>query len=89
MREEIKEWIKLKEDEDFIEISGKELYKILDKYNNQPDYVKVQNGKECYCTERYLDEQYKSAWEELYSEKEMPCSIEYMQNIEEKYHLGE
>ena len=32
---------------------------------------------------------YKNAWEELYSEKEMPCSIEYMQILEEKNNLGD
>lgn len=34
-------------------------------------------------------EKYKNAWEELYSEKEMPCSIEYMQNLEDKHGIKE
>jgi hypothetical protein len=31
---------------------------------------------------------YKTMWEELYSEREKPCSIEYMQDLEEKYKIG-
>lgn len=30
---------------------------------------------------------YKEMWEELYSEKEKPCSIEYMQDLEDKYKI--
>ena len=26
-------------------------------------------------------------WEELYSEREKPCSIEYMQDLEDKYKI--
>ncbi len=33
-------------------------------------------------------EKYQQMWNELYAEKEMPCSIEYMQNLEEKYNIG-
>lgn len=42
-----------------------QVFDILDKYDNQPDYVKVQNGKECYCTERYRDEQFRKAFKEF------------------------
>ena len=40
--------------------------------------------------DKYKDKEdkYKKAWEELYSEKEKPCSIEYMQDLEEKYKIG-
>jgi hypothetical protein len=35
--------------------------------------------------EHNLLRKYLNAWEELYSEKEKPCSIEYMQDLEEKH----
>lgn len=53
-------------------ISTDRVCEILDKYKE----------KECDY------KKYKTMWEELYSEKEKPCSLEYMQDLEEKYKIG-
>lgn len=33
-------------------------------------------------------DKYKQAWKELYEEREKPCGIEYMQDLEQKYNIG-
>lgn len=69
-----------------------DLFKILDKYNNQEDYLleRIKTLKNTQLLQlKSISEldKYKNAWEELYSEREKPCGIEYMQDLEDKYKI--
>jgi hypothetical protein len=83
MIEEIKNWIDLQKDEDLIEISGKTLYKILDKYNNQPDYKSAFEE-----LKKIIDEDKLPRLCNLMSDNSRQ-NIEYeIKKLEQKYNLG-
>jgi len=64
-----------------------EIIDILDKYKDQEENLRqtiIQNDMVINNLVKY-----KKAWNELYHEIDMPCGIEYMQELEAKYEIGD
>jgi hypothetical protein len=61
----------------------------IDENNMHFEVAKINIDTLFKILDKYKDKEdkYKKMWEELYSENEKPCGIEYMQDLEDKYKI--
>jgi hypothetical protein len=74
-----------------IELIRKDLNSLYEYRQDNWNYTECHNGiiRHLNAIEEMLFNtlKYKKMWEELYSENEKPCGIEYMQDLEDKYKI--